>query len=75
MDQHPVILEATKTLPITSIAGASVLGLSIPDWTVVLGALYAVLLIAHKVYQCRKEVKHDREAARRKSEQYNESDK
>lgn len=57
MSKNEVIGEALKSAPPVSVAGATVVGVSLDEWVLVLTALYTALQIAYFIRKRYKEYK------------------
>lgn len=60
MRKEEVLAEAVKSVPPVSVAGATVLGVSMQEWVLILTALYTLLQIAYFVRKSYKEYKDGR---------------
>ncbi len=60
MRKEEVLAEAVKSVPPVSVAGATVLGVSMQEWVLILTALYTALQIAYFVRKSYKEYKDGR---------------
>lgn len=49
-ERHQLIEETVKASPPVAIAGATVFGMSLPDWAALLACIYTGWLISEKVY-------------------------
>jgi len=58
MDKHEVLTEALKSAPPVSVVGATVIGVSLEEWVLVLTALYTLFQLVYFLRARYKEYKN-----------------